>query len=44
MNGLVFGNYRLCDGCSKGIHADHVNVQCQCDLCGPDTTTAGRTA
>jgi hypothetical protein len=30
---LVFGNFRLCDGCSKGLHLDHIPVNCQCDLC-----------
>ncbi len=33
---LVFGNYRLCDGCSNGRHTNHTPVACMCDICAPE--------
>lgn len=38
MTALTFGGYRNCASCSKGMHAEHVPVDCDCDLCTTQET------
>jgi hypothetical protein len=35
---LTFGGYRECSACSCGLHRNHIPVDCDCGLCGDDTT------
>ncbi len=35
---LTFGGYRECAGCSKGVHLDHVPVNCDCGLCAEEAS------